>query len=218
MPALTPAMRQGVAVSVATGLYAISFGALAVAAGLEVWQASALSALMFTGGSQFAFVGVLAGGGAPATAFWGATVLGIRNAIYGMQIKALAKPRPAMIPIMAQFTIDESMAVSSAQEDRAEQRRGFWWAGVGVWVLWNLFTLVGAIAGDALGDPKQFGLDGAAVAAFLGLMWPRLKSRDAVAMAVASAVVTIILIPLVPAGIPILLAGLIALASLRGGK
>jgi predicted branched-subunit amino acid permease len=61
-----PAFRTGASVAVATGLYGISFGALGVAAGLDVWQTIALSALMFTGGSQFAFVGVLpAGAGAP---------------------------------------------------------------------------------------------------------------------------------------------------------
>lgn len=58
---------MGLSIAVATGLYGISFGALAVAARLTVWQAMALSLLMFTGGSQFAFIGVIAGGGgAPA--------------------------------------------------------------------------------------------------------------------------------------------------------
>ena len=63
---MTPATKVGLSIAVATGLYAISYGALGVAAGLSVWQVSALSLLMFTGGSQFAFIGVVAGGGAPA--------------------------------------------------------------------------------------------------------------------------------------------------------
>ncbi len=187
-------------------MYGISFGALAVTAGLTVWQACALSALMFTGGSQFAFIGVIAGGGTGAAAWGAATMLGIRNGIYGMRIKALLRPSSRRIPLMAQITIDESNATATSQDILAEQHRGFWTAGVGVYVLWNLFTLVGALAGDAMGDPKQWGLDGAACAAFLGLLWPRLKSRDPIAIAVVSAAITVITIPIVPPGIPVIIA------------
>ena len=202
----SPAVRMGVSIAIAVGVYGVSFGALATAAGLNVWQACALSSLMFTGGSQFAFIGVIGGGGTGAAAWAAASLLGIRNGVYGMQMKALLKPRPAIIPLQAHLTIDESMATATAQTDPDEQRRGFWTAGVGVFVCWNLFTLVGALAGNALGDPRQWGLDGAAVAAFLGLVWPRLTDRDPIAIAVVSALVTIIAIPLVPPGIPVLIA------------
>ena len=94
----------------------------------------------------------------------------------------------------------------------AEQKRGFWTAGIGVFVLWNLFTAVGALAGGALGDPKQWGLDGAAVAAFLGLLWPRLKGREPVAIAVVCALATVLAVPFVPAGVPILVAAVVAAA------
>lgn len=202
-------MRMGLSVSVAVGVYGISFGALATVAGLSLWQTCALSALMFTGGSQFAFIGVIAGGGTGAAAWAAATLLGVRNGIYGMQLKALLRPRPAIIPLHAHLTIDESTATATAQTNRAEQRRGFWTAGIGVFTLWNLFTVVGAVAGDALGDPRVWGLDGAAVAAFLGLLWPRLKGRDPIAMAVLAAVVTIVAIPLLPPGIPVLVAAIV---------
>ena len=79
--AMTPAVRMGLSISVATGLYGISFGALSVAAGLNIWQTMVLSALMFTGGSQFAFIGVIAGGGSGLAAVGAATLLGVRNAI-----------------------------------------------------------------------------------------------------------------------------------------
>jgi predicted branched-subunit amino acid permease len=161
---------------------------------------------MFTGGSQFAFIGVIGGGGTGAAAWAAATLLGIRNGVYGLQLKALLRPRGAVIPLHAHLTIDESTATATAQTDPDERRRGFWAAGVGVFVCWNLFTLVGALAGDALGDPKRWGLDGAAVAAFLGLVWPRLKGRDPVGIAVVAALVTIVAIPLLPPGIPVLVA------------
>lgn len=202
----TPAVRMGLSIAVATGLYGISFGALAVAAGLTVGQAMALSLLMFTGGSQFAFIGVIAGGGGASAAVGAAALLGVRNAVYGMQMNHLLKPQGWRKPVAAQVTIDESTATAASQATPDEQQRGFWTAGLGVFVLWNLFTLLGAVLGDALGDPRQWGLDGAAVAAFLGLLWPRLRQREPVALAVVSGVVTALALPVLPPGLPILVA------------
>ena len=158
-------------------------------------QTVALSALMFTGGSQFAFVGVLSGGGSFGAATVAASLLGLRNGVYAVQLAEMLRPRRWLRPLMAQLTIDESMATSSAQDDAAEQRRGFWTAGLGVWVCWNLFTVIGALAGQSVGDPKRFGLDGAAVAAFLGLLWPRLKGRDPVVVGVVCALMTALVTP-----------------------
>ena len=208
----TPAVRMGLSISVATGLYGISFGALAVAAGLDVWQAQVLSALMFTGGSQFAFIGVIAGGGAGSAAVGAATLLGVRNAVYGMQMQRMLQPQGWRRLLAAHLTIDESAATASGQLEPAEQHRGFWTAGVGVFVLWNAFTLLGAWLGDALGDPRQWGLDGAAVAAFLGLLWPRLQQREPVALAVLCGAVTALAVPLLPPGLPILLAAVVGAA------
>ncbi|KRG59552.1 AzlC family ABC transporter permease [Stenotrophomonas sp. W1S232] len=207
----SPAVRMGLSISVATGLYGLSFGALSVAAGLDFWQTMGLSLLMYTGGSQFAFVGVLAGGGAPASAVGAASLLGVRNAIYGMQLNALLRPRGWLKPVAAQLTIDESTATASAQTTPEEQQRGFWTAAIGVFIVWNVCTALGAWAGNALGDPRQFGLDGAAVAAFLALLWPRLRQRDARAIAVCCALVTLLAVPVVAPGLPILLAALVAI-------
>ena len=208
----SPAVRMGLSISLATGLYGLSFGALSVAAGLSFWQTMALSLLMYTGGSQFAFVGVLAGGGAPASAVGAATLLGVRNALYGMQLNALLHPRGWHKPVAAQLTIDESTATATAQPTTEEQQRGFWTAGLGVFVFWNVFTGLGAWAGNALGDPRQFGLDGAAVAAFLALLWPRLRQRSAAALAVVCALACVLAVPVLPPGLPILLAAAVAVA------
>lgn len=209
---LTPAEKIGLSIAVATGLYGISFGALSVAAGLSFWQTLALSALMFTGGSQFAFIGGLGGGGSGAAALGAASLLGVRNAVYGMQINQWLRPRGWKRLLAAQVTIDESTATAASQPDPAEQRRGFWAAGLGIYVLWNLFTALGAALGDALGDPRQWGLDGAAVAAFLGLLWPRLRGREPVAIALVCALVTAVALPLTPPGVPILVAAAVAAA------
>jgi predicted branched-subunit amino acid permease len=206
----SPAVKIGWSIALATGLYGISFGALAVASGLNFWQTVALSALMFTGGSQFAFIGVIAGGGGGAAAFGSAALLGMRNAVYGMQLNALLGPSGWRKVVAAQVTIDESMATATGQSDPVERARGFWVAGLGVFVLWNLFTVLGALLGQALGDPKAWGLDGAAVAAFLGLLWPRLRAREPVAIAVACALATVLAVPFVPPGVPILVAAVVA--------
>ena len=206
----SPAVRVGLSISVATGLYGVSFGALSVTSGLDFWQTMALSLLLFSGGSQFAFIGVVGGGGSGIAAMSAATLLGMRNGIYGMQLNVLLHPKGWRKLVAAQLTIDESTATSTGQTDPAEQHRGFWTAGIGVFVLWNIFTAVGALAGGALGDPKQWGLDGAAVAAFLGLLWPRLKGREPVAIAVVCARATVLAVPFVPAGVPILIAAVVA--------
>ncbi|GAB7193111.1 hypothetical protein NUM3379_38200 [Kineococcus sp. NUM-3379] len=207
------AVRQGVAVGVATGLYGISFGALSVAAGLSVAETCALSLLMFTGGSQFAFVGVVAAGGSGAAATAGAALLGVRNGFYGLRLSPLVRPRGWWRLPAAHLTIDESAAVATAQDDEDERRRGFWAAGLSVFVCWNALTLAGALLGDALGDPGRWGLDGAAAAAFLALLWPRLRRRRARAVGALAALVAVLLVPAAAPGVPVLAAAVVAAAA-----
>jgi len=211
--AVAPAVvrRQGLTVGVATGLYGISFGALSVAAGLSFWQTVTLSALMFTGGSQFAYVGVLGAGGSGPAAVAAATLLGARNGVYGLQLAGSVRPRGWRRPLAAHLTIDESTAVSVAQRDPAHQRLGFWTTGIAVFVCWNVMTAAGALLGDRLGDPSRYGLDAMAAAAFLALLWPRLTRREPQAVAVGAVVVAVLCLPVVPPGLPVLVAAVVAL-------
>ena len=210
------ATRQGLSVGVATALYGVSLGALAVANGLTVWQACLTSLLLFSGGSQFALVGVLGAGGSAGAAVAASSLLGVRNALYGLQLAPLLRLPVRMRPVAAHLTIDESTAVAVAQPDPAARRRGFWVTGVTVFVGWNLMTLLGALAGDALGDPRRYGLDAAASAAFLALLWPRLRRREPVAVAVVAAGVAAVLVPVVPPGLPVVAAaGVAVVAGLR---
>lgn len=214
-------LRAALSVGVATGAYALSFGALATASGLSVAQASALSVLMFTGGSQFALVGVLGGGGSPVSGTASAVLLGARNMVYGARLAPLVSPRGAVRRLVAaQLVIDESTAVGLAGESlggRVLGRRGgqlgFWAAGLAVFALWNLGTLVGALAGTVVGDPRALGLDAAAPAAFLALLWPRLAARPARLTAVGAALVALTVVPLVPAGVPVLVAALVPVVA-----
>jgi predicted branched-subunit amino acid permease len=206
-------LRRSLSVGIATGAYAISFGALSVAAGFDIWQTIALSALLFSGGSQFAIVGVIAAGGSGVAAVATSTLLGIRNGLYGLQLSRLLGVSGLRRVAAAQLTIDESTAVAIAQPERSAQRLGFWCTGLAVFVLWNILTIVGAVVGNALGDPKQFGLDAAAPAAFCGLLWPRLKSGDARVVAAVAAVIALVVAPHAPAGIPVLIAALAAIVA-----
>jgi predicted branched-subunit amino acid permease len=206
----SPAVRIGLSIAVATGLYGLSFGALSVASGLTFWQTVALSLLMFTGGSQFAFIGVLSGGGTGSAAFGAAALLGIRNVVYAMQLNRMLRFTGWRRLAAAQVTIDESTATATGQTTPDEQQRGFWSAGLGIFVLWNVFTAIGALLGDALGDPRHWGLDGAAVAAFLGLLWPRLRSRDPIVLAVVCALVTVTVVPFTLPGVPVVIAATVA--------
>jgi predicted branched-subunit amino acid permease len=210
--------RQALSVAIATGAYGISFGAVGVSAGLSVAQTCALSLLMFTGGSQFAFAGVAASGGGPLTAVTTAALVGARNGFYGLQMAPLLRTRGLRRLLAVQLTIDESTAVGSAQTvthpDRPELARlGFWATGGGVFILWNAATALGAIIGEVLGDPRRYGFDAAAAAAFLALLWPRLRDADARWIGLAAAVVALGAVPVVPGGVPVLAAGTVALAA-----
>lgn len=210
-------------VGAATGLYGISFGALSVAAGLDLWQTMALSLLMFSGGSQFAFVGVVATGGGLIPAILSAWLLGVRNGFYAIRMAPILSLATWLRPLAAQLTIDESNAVSLAQEpDKTKERLGFWLTGAAVFVFWNLFTFVGALLGSQIGNPSDWGLDAAAAAAFLGLIWPRLTQSRLFVLAVISAFTATVLSGYLPAGLPVLITAAVAvifwLFSLRGQK
>lgn len=205
--------REALGVVVATSAYGVSFGALAVAAGLDVWQSCVLSLLMFTGGSQFAFIGVVASGGVAAlpAAIASAGLLGVRNLAYGMRMSPIIGQGFWRRAAAAHFTIDESTAVAISQDDPRLRRLGFWVTGIGIFVGWNATTLIGALVGDVLGDPKAWGLDAAAAAAFLALLWPRLRQRQAIVVGIAAAVVAAALTPLLMPGLPVLVAAVVAI-------
>ncbi|MDJ0348438.1 AzlC family ABC transporter permease [Cryobacterium sp. PH29-G1] len=209
------AIREGLAVGLATAAYGVSFGALSVAAGLDIWQTSFISIVMFSGGSQFALIGVLAAGGvaAGAPAIASAALLGVRNGIYGMRTAPIVGRGLGKRLAAGWITIDESTAVALAQPTPRSRRTGFWVTGLAVFIGWNITTLVGALIGDALGDTRAYGLDAAAAAAFVGLLWPRLKRMQTVAVAVAAAVVAATLTPVLMPGLPVLVAALVAVVA-----
>jgi branched chain amino acid efflux pump len=97
------------------------------------------------------------------------------------------------------------------QDDEAASRLGFYATGIAVFVLWNLATLIGAVSARAIDDPQTYGLDAAASAAFVALLAPRMKTRATWIVAFGAIVVALVLTPLVPVGIPVLCAALVAI-------
>lgn len=204
-------LRDGIGVAVATGAYALSFGAISTAGGLTVWQTLALSLLMFSGGSQFGLVGVVAGGGSVWAGAATAVMLGARNSLYGLRLASLLDLRSWRRLLAAQVIIDESSAMSMGRSSARLARLGFYATGIGVFVMWNVGTAVGAVGASVLPDPAALGLDAAAPAAFLALLAPRLRGREPWAIAVAAAVVAVVTTPLVTPGVPVLIAAAVGI-------
>lgn len=209
------ARSQGLQVALAVSLYGFSFGALAVALGFSVWQTMVLSLLMFSGASQFAFIGIIASGGVAAAgaAIAASGMLGVRNGLYALRLSPIIGEGFFKRLVAAQLTVDESTAVAIAQTDLRSQRMGFWTTAIVLYLGWNLTTLLGAIVGDQIGDVRAWGLDAMAAAAFLGLLWPRLSSLEPRSVALGAGVLTLVLIPFVPAGVPILAVAVVAIAT-----
>ncbi|WUH90552.1 AzlC family ABC transporter permease [Streptomyces sp. NBC_00433] len=217
-PSRSRVVRDALGVGVAVGLSGFAFGVTSAGAGLTVPQSCALSLLVFTGASQFALVGALGAGGNPFAASAGAFFLGARNAFYGLRLSQLLRLPAAVRPLAAQWVIDETSAVALAQRDRAGARLGFTVTGASLYVLWNLTTLLGTLGASALGDPAAWGLDAAGPAVFLALLAPMVKGRTERTVAALAVLLALAGLPLLPAGVPVLVAALAAPLVLAGSR
>jgi predicted branched-subunit amino acid permease len=197
-------IRDALGIAIASGAYAVSFGAISTAAGLSLLQTCALSVLMFTGASQFALVGIVGAGGSVWAGAATAALLGSRNALYSVRLSSILDRSGLRRLLAAHFVIDETTAMAIARESPAESRFAFWATGVALITFWNLGTLIGALATQLVPDPKVFGLDAAPPAAFLALLAPRLRAREPLAIAFAAGVVALVCLPFLPTGVPLL--------------
>jgi predicted branched-subunit amino acid permease len=219
-PARSATLRDAVGLGVAVGLYGVAFGAAAASAGLRPLQALALSLLMFTGASQFALVGVLGAGGGALAALGSAWLLGTRNSVYAVRLVPLLAPRGLLRRMAtAHWVIDETTALALAAPDRALSRLAFFTGGATIYLLWNATTLVGALGAAALGPTATAALDAVVPAAFLGLLWPRLRPGFPEAgrqrlVALGGVVIALALTPVVPPGVQVITA--VAAVALAG--
>jgi len=212
-------IRDALGIGIASGAYALSFGAISTTAGLSIVQTCAISILMFTGASQFAFVGVIAAGGSAWAGAATAALLGTRNALYGLRLVSLLEVAGLRRMIASHLIIDETTAMAIARDTPKAGRLAFWATGFVLFALWNLGTVIGALATQVLPDPRALGLDAAPPAAFLALIAPRLRAGEPMAVAMAAGVVALVLVPFVPPGVPLLVvAVLVVLYGLRPAR
>jgi predicted branched-subunit amino acid permease len=210
-------IRDALSIAIASGAYALSFGAISTTSGLSLLQTVCLSVLMFTGASQFALVGIVGSGGSVWAGAATAALLGTRNALYGVRLSSLLRVGGVRRFAAAHFVIDETTAMAIARDAESESRFAFWVTGLFLFIFWNLGTFIGALATSALPDPKVLGLDAAPPAAYLALLAPRLRAREPMAIAMAAGLVALLCLPFVPAGVPLLIvAALVALYGLLG--
>lgn len=206
--------RDSLLLGVAVGVVALPFGVLASTAGLTLAKAMAMSLLVFTGASQFAAVGVVGSGGSAVSAVGGALLLAARNSLYGMRLSSqLAASGWKRIP-GAHFVIDETTAMSIAQDDDVARSEAFWFTGISLFVCWNLGTMVGVLVGDAIGDPNVWGLDAAFPASFVALLGPHISTAPGRVAGLVGASIAVVAVPFTPAGAPILLAVLAVLPAM----
>jgi predicted branched-subunit amino acid permease len=209
-PKNDPVERTSLSVAFTVGLYGAAFGAAGITAEFSILQTCLLSLLLFSGASQFAVVGIMGAGGSAVSAIATATLLGFRNALYGLQLAPILKVTGLKRIIASQITIDESTAVSTLQSNDSDRKRAFYLTGFGVYIFWNLFTFLGALGASAIGDPSVWGLDAAVPAAFCGLVWPRLKDKRLFLISACAIILALLLTPITPAGIPIITTALLA--------
>jgi 4-azaleucine resistance transporter AzlC len=205
--------RKAITVAVAVSVFGLSFGVLAAESGLSVAKASAMSLLVFAGGSQLAAVGLAASGNAAAGVVTG-LLLNSRLTAFGvLAAPFVAGPWWRRI-VGAHLVVDEPVVLALEHDDDVELARAtFWFTGLLLFVSWNVVSVIGAAVGDAIADPATLGLDGAFPAVFVALLAPRLADPESRRAAIAGAFIAVALVPIVPAGVPVLLASLGVLAG-----
>lgn len=206
--------RAALAVAATVWFFGASFGLVARAAGMGVVAPLVMSATTFAGSAQFAVTSILGAGGGAAAAIAAAVLLNARYAPISISVAPLFHGRPLRRLLESQLIVDESWALSSRGGGRFD-RRLLLGAGLLLYVSWISGTAVGVLAGDALGDPKDLGLDGAFPALFLALLAPQLRAPRAAMAAAVGAVIAFVLIPVTPAGTPIIAASAACLLGLR---
>lgn len=199
--------RQALSIALAVSPFGVAFGVVCADAGLSVWQALGFSTLVFSGSAQFAAVSVLADGGTAVAAVTAGLLLNLRSLAFGV---AMAGPLRGPVwwrALAAQLMIDESTAVGTVQATDALKRYGYLVGGLGVFVLWNLTTVLGvSVLSSSEELITDLGIDATIPAAFLALLWPRLRDGQQRLVAAAGALVAVLLVPVSPAGVPIIAA------------
>jgi predicted branched-subunit amino acid permease len=169
---------------------------------------------VFTGASQFSAVTVIGDGGSPFAAFSSGMLLAARNTVYGLAMSRVLRGSLLTRLVAAHLVIDETTAIATAQDDPHAQRAAFWTTGFVLFAFWNVATLVGALAGEAI-DPRTFGLDAAFPAGFVAMVAPQFRHRLGRRAGLLGGLICLVLIPFTPVGVPILCSSFAILLGVR---
>jgi len=193
-------------VCLADAIVGATFGAITVSGGLPVWVPVSMSLLIFAGGAQFATAGVMLAGGSAAAAIAAGLVLNSRLVPYGFAVADALGGKWWARLAGAHVMTDESVAFALRQSDHARRRAAFWVCGAGLFVVWNLAVVAGTTAARYVGNTDAIGLDAVFPAVLLALVMPALADRATRQAAVAGAVLAVALTPVLPPGLPVLIA------------
>jgi len=198
---------QAISIGLAISPFGLAFGALCAESGIGVWEALGFSSLVFGGSSQFAAVSVLADDGTVIAAVTAGLLLNLRSLAFGVSMAPSLKGSLLWRAGVSQLMIDESTAIGSSQATHELRRYGYLWGGLSVFVLWNATTLIGvSVLSEAESLIIDLGIDATIPAAFLGLIWNKLENAKHRVVALIGAITALILIPITPAGIPVIAA------------
>jgi 4-azaleucine resistance transporter AzlC len=206
--------RKIAPIAVAAFAFALSFGVLARASGIGSVEAIVMSLTTFAGSAQFAIASILGAAGGVVSAIVAATLLNARYAPISVSVAPALTGSPIRRLLESQLIVDESWAMSR-RPDGQYDRKLLVGGGLVLYACWNTGTVVGVLAGDALGDPADLGLDAAFPALFLALLVPQVRTRHAVAAAVLGGTIALALLPVAPAGVPIVAAAAACLVGWR---
>jgi predicted branched-subunit amino acid permease len=209
-----PGIRAGVGFGAAAFVVGLSFGVVAQPTMGSV-APIVMSVFVFAGSAQFGATAVLAAGGDAATAIATGAMLNARFLSMGVAAAPALRGGPLRRAAEGQAVVDASWALAARGEGGVD-RETLLGATLPQYPLWVAGTVAGVLLGGVIGDPADFGFDAIFPAFFLGLLAAELGRPRALPVVVLAGVIALALTPLLPAGLPVLLASLAALLGLWG--
>ncbi|MBW8012171.1 MAG: AzlC family ABC transporter permease [Chloroflexi bacterium] len=197
--------------------FGLIFGAVAVTSGITPAGTSAMSAIVFAGSSQFIAAGLVASGASTAIIVVTTLVVNLRHALYAATLAPHMKhlPQRWLLPLGFWLT-DESFLVTANRFDQADKSPFKHWFFLGSAIFmysnWQIVTFIGIIAGQAIPDPRSWGLDFAMIVTFIGMLVPLVKNRPTL-IAILVAGITALLSNNLPNQLGLIIAALLGILA-----
>ncbi|SEG70674.1 4-azaleucine resistance probable transporter AzlC [Saccharopolyspora kobensis] len=199
-------MRDVLSMALAMAIVGASLGAIAVSKGVPLWMITLMGAVVFAGGSEFMAVGLVTAGAAPITAVLSGLMLNARHLPFGLAVGGLLDRGWPSRLIGSHLMVDEAVAFAMAQRTPEQKRRAYWLTGIALYCAWAPSVFLGGLLGQGVGDPGAFGLDAAMPAALLALIMPSLREFRTLRAVAVGALIAVLTTPLLPEGLPVMVA------------